>query len=99
MLNKNSIWIGIGVGLVLPFVGYAILLEIYDYLEGIGLLRRTGFSPTFRQRTLMVMSICLNLIPFNIFQRRKYTDTMRGLVIPTAIYVVLWLFYFGSYIL
>lgn len=99
MFDKNSIWLGIALGLAVPFVGYAILLSIYDYLDASGVLVRTGLSPTFRQRTLMVISLCLNLLPFNYYQRIKYTDTMRGIVFPTAIYVIAWIIYFGPYIL
>ena len=98
-LNKNEFWVGIVIGLVLPFVGYALLLTVYDSLDAAGIIKRMANSPTFRQRTLMVIAICLNLIPFNIYQRRNYTQTMRGIILPTGLYVIAWIIYFGRYIL
>jgi len=34
----------------------------------------------------------------NMAFKRKQTDTMRGIVIPTSAYVAFWLWVFGSYI-
>jgi amino acid permease len=95
MMNRNTILIGLLVGLVLPFVGYAILLMIYDGLEAAGLLSGVGFSSNFRQRTLGIVAVCLNLIPLNYFQKRRMTQAMRGLVGATIVYAVGWFVYFG----
>lgn len=69
IMNRNSVLIGLLIGLVLPFVGYAILLMIYDGLESAGALSGRGFSANFRQRTLGIVAICLNLIPLNFFRK------------------------------
>lgn len=94
-MNRNALWFGLVVGLVLPFVGYAVLLMIYDGLESSGLLSGEGFSENFRQRTLGIVAICLNLIPLNFFQKRRFTQSMRGLVLATFLYAVVWFIYFG----
>lgn len=97
-INRNAIWAGLLVGVIIPFVSYAVLLSIYDYLETAGYVSKVGFSPTFRQRTLSVLAICLNVIPINIYKRKNYTESMRGIVFPTAVYVIAWIIYFGKYI-
>ena len=98
IFNKNAIWVGILIGLVLPFVGYALLLTIFEQLDALGWVDGEGFSSTFRVRTLSVVAICLNTIPLNIFNKRRMTESMRGIVFPTAAYVIAWIIYFGRYI-
>ncbi|MFN7115541.1 MAG: hypothetical protein ACK4TA_02000 [Saprospiraceae bacterium] len=98
-MNRNALWFGLAVGLVLPFVGYAILLMIYDGLDSAGLLSGRGFSENFRQRTLGIVAICLNLIALNFFQKRRFSNSMRGLVIATFIYAAVWFIYFGTKLL
>ena len=99
IFNKNAIWVGLLVGLVVPFVGYAVLLTIFEEIEAMGWISQEGFSPFFRQRTLGIIAICLNLIPFNIYKRRNFMESLRGVIFPTIFYVIVWLVYFGSYIL
>lgn len=97
--SKNSILFGIAVGLILPFVGYAILLTIFEQMEASGLINPNGLSPTFRQRTLSIIALCLNIIPINIFKNRWWNEAMRGVVFPTGLYVIAWIVYFGQHIL
>ena len=96
MLKKDSILVGIGVGLVVPFVGYALLLELYDQLAAGGVISDIGLSESFRKRTIALLALCLNLIPFILYNRRWYHNTMRGIVFPTVLYATLWFIYFGS---
>lgn len=93
---RNKRWFGLVIGLIVPFVGYAILLTIYDQLDTLGWTSSIGFSANFRVRTLGVIAICLNLIPLNIFQRRRFSETVRGIAIVTVIYAIAWVAYFGS---
>jgi len=96
-LNRNALWVGVLVGLLVPFVGFALLLMIYEQLEAIGLIKPGGFSTDFRQRTTAIVAICLNLWPLNIYQKKRYTDSMRGIVLPTGLYIMAWfIYYFGQ---
>ena len=79
-MNKNSIIVGILIGVLLPFIGYAIFLSIFDGLEEMGLTKMGSISPGFRQRTSAILAITLNLIPFNIFNKRRWNDSMRGII-------------------
>ncbi|KAA3622087.1 MAG: hypothetical protein DWQ02_26685 [Bacteroidetes bacterium] len=96
---KNKLWVGIVSGLVLPFVGYAIFLSIFDALEAAEIIGgASDVSPQFRQRTSGILAIALNLIPMNIFQKRKFDTATRGLVLPTIGYAVFWVIYFSDYL-
>lgn len=99
ILNKDAIWVGLLIGLAIPFVGYALLLTLYEQFELWGWVSQSGFPANFRKRTLMVIALCLNIFPLNFFNKRRFTQSMRGIVIPTAAYVVLWLVLFGKEIL
>ena len=99
LFNRNALWFGLVIGLFLPIAGYGILLVIYDWMDAAGLLSSSGFAPNFRDRTLGIVAICLNIIPLNAFQRKRFTQSMRGLVISTFIYVAIWFIYFGSKLL
>ena len=95
MLNKNSILLGIILGVLIPFIGYALLLEIYDQLDAHGFISDVGMSENFRNRTIALLAICLNLIPFLIYNRMWYIKSMRGIIFPTVIYAFAWVMVYG----
>lgn len=96
MLDKNSIIIGLLIGFVLPFVGYAILLTIYEGLESMGWVSSVGFADNFRERTIGIVAIALNVYPLNVFLKRRFTNSMRGIVIATTVYVAAWMMMYAS---
>lgn len=88
MLKRNEIWVGVVIGLLLPFVGYALLLTLSDYLV------ENNFSAGFRPRSLALMAVCLNIIPMNVFMARRQGQSMRGMLVTTIFYAVAWFLYF-----
>jgi hypothetical protein len=99
MFNRNAIWLGLLLGLAIPFVGYALLLTLFEQLDAAGLLSSKGFSANFRQRTLTIVALCLNVIPFNYFYKRRHLHSMRGIAIVTVLYAVAWVIYYGNELL
>ena len=95
MLRKNSIILGILLGTFIPFVGYAFLLELYDILDGAGVISNENMSENFRERTIGLLAICMNLIPFYIYNTRWTIQTMRGIIFPTVLYAFVWVFFYG----
>ena len=97
--HPDHLLAGIIVGAVVPFVGYAIFLMIYDQMELMGWISDEGMSPNFRERTIGLLSIALNMIFFQIYNRKYYINTMRGMIFPTVVYVGIWLYlYLGDVI-
>ncbi len=95
-MRFDSVIAGILIGLIVPFVSYAILLQINDFATNnplhIGILDDFyGMQP----KGLSVMAICVNLLPFNRMKKQRFDEGMRGLVIATSIYVFAWMFIFG----
>lgn len=98
MLKKDNFWIGVLLGFVLPFVGYAIFLMIFDGLENMDIMSGIGMTPMYKERTCGILALALNAIPMNIYNKRRYNHANRGLILPTLIYVGVWVYYFKSYI-
>lgn len=95
-LEKNAIIAGVLAGLVIPFVGFAVLLMIFEQLESLGVMKEEGLRPNFRQRTSSLIAICLNLLPMNFYRNRKFYQSMRGIVFSTLACVVAWVAVFAG---
>lgn len=98
MKDKDALWFGLIIGLIIPFVSYAIILMIYEQLDA---LEITGGSTgtMYRERTVGLLAIATNIIPINIFKRRYQINNMRGIILATFTYVVLWVYLYWNYIL
>jgi hypothetical protein len=99
LLRKNSFILGFILGVCIPIAAYGILLTIYDFLDRSGIISDLGFSPDFRSRTLALFGLCTILIPFQIYRKLRFDDTMRGMVFPTMAYVGIWIYFFGRHLL
>jgi hypothetical protein len=95
MFNRNELWIGLVVGLLLPCVGFFLLYELFGLLETRGAASGEGFSPNFRERTLFIVAVALNLLPLNYYLKRRWELSMRGVVVATAALALWWLFRYG----
>ena len=98
MINKDSLILGILLGLAVPFVGYAVILMIFEQIGASEWLNSEARTITFRARTIAVLAICLNIIPFRFYQKQRYEASMRGVIVATMIYVGLWMFKFASHL-
>jgi hypothetical protein len=92
-MEKDSLFTGIVVGILLPVIAYFLLESVFDYLNQIGYLgEAVGEGFMRRVRTIGIIAICANIIPFEIARKNRYDDTLRGLVFPTLIYVGAWIY-------
>ena len=98
MLNRNEIWAGLVFSLLLPVLGFVVLYELFALLEIKGAASSVGFTPNFRERTLAIVAIALNLIPLNLFRRRRWDLSMRGTVIATSILAFIWVLRYGIHL-
>jgi hypothetical protein len=95
MLNRNALWIGLLLGILVPTLTYTILLQVFTLLEIKGAASSTGFSPNFRERTLGIVALASNLFLLNIYRRRRWEQTMRGIVVATTLLALAWLYVYG----
>lgn len=94
MLNQNKIWAGLVFGLLLPTIGAVLIFNIFKFLAFLGGASGEGFTPNFRERTSIVIAIALNMIPMNIFRRRRWDLAMRGVMIATILLAFAWIFHY-----
>lgn len=94
--NRNSIVVGIIVGLVVPFVGLAILMMLNEQLAYLDITFPNGSTfDGLSPRLLNALAICLNLIPFRYYVSQYKNESLRGVVFPTVLYVIYWMSKFG----
>jgi hypothetical protein len=95
-LLKNKLWVGLVLGAIIPFVGYATFLSLNEFIFENGNFGAGGDKPIFDKNSLLLFAVCLNLIPFTIYQRRRLNKSMRGVLGTTLIYAMVWLYWFGT---
>ena len=95
MFNKNVFFAGLLLGLLLPAVSFLFLYNIFNLLEIKGAASTQGLSPDFRIRTLALLALAGNLIPLQVYRRRRWETAMRGVVVATAILAFAWVLVFG----
>lgn len=99
MLKKDNVWIGILVGICIPVMAYGILLTLYDQMDTWGWLNNKNISANFRTRTLALLGIVCNLIPFTYYRKKRKDESMRGVIFPTIAFVIFWMIYFGRHLI
>jgi hypothetical protein len=99
MLNKDTFLTGLISASILPIIAYAVLAIIFDNLEESGLASTEGFSLYFRERTTGIVAIGANAILMNYFNKRRHTNSVRGVVLPTFVFIAVWLYFFKDIVL
>jgi hypothetical protein len=91
--RKDHLIIGVLIGAAIPFVSYAILMVLVETLQDSGVIRLDTFEGRFN-RTLGLIALCFNIIPMNIFKKRYQLNSMRGIILSTLAWAIVWLWYF-----
>jgi hypothetical protein len=99
MFNRNNLVSGLILGLILPIVTFGLLYQVFSLLEIKGAASSTGFSENFRERTLAIVAIAINIIPMRVFQGRRWETAIRGLVVATGVLALAWVGFFGMKLL
>lgn len=93
MRFNDSFALGLLLGAVVPVLGYILITSLFELLTQFGIMEEISSSiSTRRMRTILLLSICCNLLPFNVFRRLRYTNSMRGIIFPTLFYVGSWIY-------
>ncbi len=91
---KDNIITGIVLGLITPFISWYIVQFGFDIIGNMSARSEFGSTPVWRPRTLALIALCFNLIPFQIAKVKRWDKTLRGIVFPTIILVAVWFLYF-----
>jgi len=102
-MNKNqydTVIVGLAVGAVVPILGFIVTETIFGILVDMNLMSEGGTGIySKRYRTMALIALCFNLLPFNIAKRNRWDNLMRGIVFPTLLYVGFWLYKYSSVLL
>lgn len=98
-IKRDSFWLGLGAGLLVPGIVYAILLTLYQLLDTMGIFSDIGFAEDFRVRTLALFSICANLVVLQRYRKSYHNETIRGILMASMLLVGIWFWIFGLKIL
>lgn len=88
MYQRNSIAWGLLMGAAFPVAGLIVLWIInliWNRLDPMGM------DLPIRERTLLLLVICLNLIPFRQFNQQRKLASLRGVVTMTVILAFAWI--------
>ncbi len=84
MFNRNSLWFGILIGILMPLIIYSLLyggLYLYYHLS--------GAESFFDESMLQLIAPVINLFFIRYyFVNKKYDETGRGLLLVTFVYVI-----------
>ena len=94
--NRNNLYIGVSIGILIPLIVYALEFTLFAQLDRIHWASGDGLSIHFRERTLCMVALCVNILPVSIYRRRRAYETVRGLTIVTTLMAFLWLLYFAQ---
>lgn len=93
MNDNNTLPMGLLLGAIVPVLAFIVIETLFSGLESIGLFEEATTSAlSQRERTIGLLAICSNLLPFNFSKKRKWDNVMRGIIFPTMIYVGGWLY-------
>ncbi len=95
MFQRDELWVGLLYGLLIPLTGFMILYNVFSLLEIKGAASGAGFSENFRERTLAIVAIALNLFLLSRFRKLRWERAMRGVVIATSLLALVWIMLYG----
>jgi len=97
LLNKNSLPIGLALGLLFPVFGFSLVFGIFDVLVSSGLMDEAGIGlKSKRMRTIVLIGICTNIYWIRRYNQPFFDRTLRGVIIGTMILALAWFAVYGT---
>ena len=99
-MERNSFMLGLVLGAVVPVIGYFLVSGIFDILVNMDIMGMASMDlHSQRMRTILLLSLCTVLIPFQYLKNKRWDRTMQGMVFPILIYAGFWLYTYGKTLL
>ena len=99
MLREDNLVIGFAIGVIVPVLAYLAIDLAFDGLAAVGVANDRGVAYGFRPRTLALVAVCCNVLPFRYYNGLRNDASTRGVFLATGIYAVAWLVIYGRALL
>ncbi|RMD76029.1 MAG: hypothetical protein D6818_00825 [Bacteroidetes bacterium] len=99
MNRQNTIGYGMTLGVLVPAAVFLALHGLFAALDAAGLTAEMPLSENFRARTIALVALASNAILLQRFQKRRMWQAMRGVVFPTFVFIVAWMWVYGRKLL
>lgn len=93
-LREDKFLVGVVTGILVPVLAYGLWTLFFSTLTILEIMDPKGFSETWRARTLALLAICSNVLPFNLHKKAHNDNSMRGMILPTVVLVGIWVYMF-----
>lgn len=90
--RKRDLILGILAGMLVPFVGYAILLMANERITESFTKSLPQGEMFLDKETMFLLAICMNLLPFHYFNKNQRGTAMRGVLLVTMLAAFFWTF-------
>lgn len=94
-MNKNTLGFGVILALVVPIIGFIIWMLINLILASTDVTDKNGDVFQFSYKTMVLVAVCCNLIPFHLSKNKRWDNMLRGVGLVTISLMFGWAFYFG----
>ena len=92
--RNDNLLIGLAVSLIIPVIAYYLLGQLQVMISN-----GAQASFAFKERTVALIAICLNVLPLNYFRKTYRNRSIRGLATGTMVLAFVWFFYYGRALL
>ena len=91
-MRINQPIVGLFIGLVMPLLGFVVVYFILGRgMSFGGFIDHVGNSSDAASKVISLSALA-NLLPFLYFNRRRLDQTVKGIVIATVLYVMLFVY-------
>ena len=97
ILRKNSLPIGLAIGLLFPLFGFSVVYGLFDIMVSSGLMDEAAMGwSSKRMRTITLIGICTNIYWMRKFNQPFTSQTLRGVVTGTMFLSIGWFIVYYS---
>ena len=90
--KRDHFLTGFVVAIISPIIFYGVLLTILDGMDSMGILGRDQLAADFHTRTLSLVALGCNALFMNYFNKKRWINAMRGMIIPTLALAGYWFY-------
>jgi hypothetical protein len=97
--QRNHVLVGLVIGLMIPIVGYALLLSLLEIIDANAGFSQVQLASAIKPKTLALLSICIDILIMQYYRKMRAEESMRGVFIAVGVLAVTWIAKFWEQLL